>query len=259
MFEFFPIAYVRNGRQELYQVPFQTGLIDGFQAIIEFEDGYNFKEALKDLEGMERIWVVFAFHKAKNWKPKIFPPRGDQKRGLFATRSPHRPNPIGMSAVKLVKVEGLKLYIEDHDLIDGTPVLDIKPYLPYVDSFSEAAHGWLENERIPEAYELLEEGDFTNKLQWLSENGELDLLPFIDVNLKLNPFPRRGNRIVQDEEGNFILAVKTWRVHYRIEEGKVVLENILSGYERDYIEGTKESKWDDVPIHQAFLKVFCQK
>ena len=138
----------------------------------------------------------------------------------------------------------------------ATPVLDIKPYLPYVDSFPEASYGWLENEQIPEAFELLEEGDFTKKLQWLSENGQLNLLPFIDVNLKLNPFPRKGNRITQKGEGSFILAVKTWRVQYRIEEGKVILEDILSGYQRDYIEGTKESKWDDVPVHRAFLKAF---
>ena len=107
MFEFFPIAYVRNDRKELYQVPFQTGLINDFDAVIEFEKNQNYEEALKDLQGMERIWVIFAFHKAKNWKPKILPPRGDQKRGLFASRSPHRPNPIGMSAVRLKKIDGL--------------------------------------------------------------------------------------------------------------------------------------------------------
>jgi len=258
MFEFFPIAYVRNGRQELYQVPFQTGLIEGFQAVIEFNEGENYQEALKDLEGMERVWVVFAFHKAKNWKHKIFPPRGSQKRGLFATRSPHRPNPIGISAVKLVKVDGLKLYIEDHDLVDGTPILDIKPYLPYVDSFPDASYGWLENQEIPKAYELTQTEEFTKKLQWLKEIGGLDLISLIDVNLKLHPFPRQGNRIEQMSDGSYLIAIKTWRISYQVKEGEVVLENIFSGYEKEYIEGKKESKWDDVPLHRDFLKAFSQ-
>lgn len=259
MFEFFPIAYVRNDRKELYQVPFQTGMIENFQAVIEFKEGENFQEALKDLEGVERLWVVFVFNKARGWKHKIYPPRGDRKRGLFATRSPHRPNPIGISAVKLLKIEGLKLYIEDHDLIDGTPVLDIKPYLPYVDSFPEASYGWLENEPIPETYELFNEETFTKKLQWLKENGPLDLLSLIDVNLTLNPFPRKGNRIEQLGDNRYKAAVKTWRVAYRVVERKVILEDIESGYEREYIEGAKESKWDDVPLHRTFLDTFCQK
>lgn len=258
MFEFFPIAYVRNDRKELYQVPFQTGLIEEFESVIELNKNGNYEEALQDLEGMERIWVLFVFHKAKNWKPKIFPPRGTEKRGLFATRSPHRPNPIGMSAVKLKRIDGLKLYIEDHDFIDGTPVLDIKPYLPYVDSFPDAGFGWLEDESLPQALELAESQLFTEKRNFLESEG-LDLLSLIDVGLKLNPYPRKGNRIEVVEAGTYKLAVKTWRVTYRITESKVILEDILSGYEKEFIDGTKESKWDDIELHRSFLTQFGQK
>ncbi len=122
-----PIGFIRNNRQELYQVPYQIGLLNNMTSVIELEKGHNYEEALADLENFERLWVIFHFHKATSWKPKITPPRGNEKKGLFATRSPHRPNPIGISAVKLIKIDGLKIYIEDHDFIDGTPVLDIKP------------------------------------------------------------------------------------------------------------------------------------
>ena len=259
MFEFFPIGYVRNDRKELYQVPFQTGLIDNFESVIELEKSENYEEALKDLEQMERMWVIFAFHKAKNWKPKILPPRGSQKRGLFATRSPHRPNPIGMSAVKLKRIDGRKLYIEDHDFVDGTPVLDIKPYLPYVDSFPEASYGWLEEQDIPETYNLVEAVSFSEKAQFLKDNEGPYLVSFVDVNLKLYPLPRRGNRIEDLGEGLYIIAVKTWRVHYRIEGRNVILEDLLSGYEAEYIDGSKQSKWDDVDLHRMFLGNFSQK
>ena len=256
MFEFFPIAYVRNGRKELYQVPFQTGLIDDFQAVIEFNEGENYQEALKDLEGMERLWVVFAFHKAKNWKHKIFPPRGDRKRGLFATRSPHRPNPIGISAVKLLKVEGLKLYIEDHDLVDGTPVLDIKPYLPYVDSFPDASYGWLEGEEIPKAFRLILSEAFLDKANFIKENGGPDILELLDVSLKLNPFPRKGNRIEKIDDDIFKASIKTWRVLYKVQANNVLLEDVISGYEPEYLDGSKQSKWDDVELHISFLERF---
>ncbi|MCM8538819.1 MAG: tRNA (N6-threonylcarbamoyladenosine(37)-N6)-methyltransferase TrmO [Lentisphaeraceae bacterium] len=259
MFEFFPIAYVRNDRKELYQVPFQTGLINNFESVIELNKNDNYEEALQDLEGMERIWVMFVFHKAKTWKPKIYPPRGKEKRGLFATRSPHRPNPIGMSAVKLKRIEGLKLYIEDHDFIDGTPVLDIKPYLPYVDSFPEAKYGWLENESMPQAFSLKEEESFSEKRNFLIENSGPDLLSLIDVNLSLNPFPRKGNRIEDLENGQYKMAIKTWRVIYRVEATEVFLEDIFSGYESEFIDGTKKSKWDDIEIHRSFLAEFGQK
>ena len=259
MFELFPIAYVRNQRPELYQVPFQTGLIDNFEAVIELDKNSNFEEALIDLEGFDRIWLIFVFHKAKNWKPKINPPRGAEKRGLFATRSPHRPNPIGISAVKLKKIDGLKLYIEDHDLVDGTPILDIKPYLPYVDSFPEAEYGWLEKEALPETYKLKQSEEFTKKLQWLKEKGQLDLVNLIDVNLTLNPFPRKGNRIELLDDNLYRIAVKTWRVHYRIEDKTVNLIDLHSGYEKEYISGEKLSKWNDVELHRNFLEEFGQK
>ncbi|HKI60273.1 MAG TPA: tRNA (N6-threonylcarbamoyladenosine(37)-N6)-methyltransferase TrmO, partial [Mariprofundaceae bacterium] len=99
------------------------------------------------------IWVIYWMHLNQGWNPLVIPPRGPKtKRGVLATRAPHRPNSIGLSVVRLLKVEGRELTIAAHDMLDGTPVLDIKPYLPYADALPEATHGWLDEvELIPAA------------------------------------------------------------------------------------------------------------
>jgi tRNA-Thr(GGU) m(6)t(6)A37 methyltransferase TsaA len=101
--------------------------------------------ALKDLEGFERIWVLAWLHLNTHWNPTVQPPRGPRvRRGTLATRAPHRPNPIGLSTPKLLKIEGLCLHVEGIDLLDQTPVLDIKPYVPYCDAFPQARCGYVD-------------------------------------------------------------------------------------------------------------------
>ena len=102
------------------------------------------KKALRDLEGFDRIWLVTYLHLNPKWGPLVRPPRGGRRRGVLATRSPHHPNPIGLSAVCLDRIEGTTLYVRGLDLIDGTPVLDIKPYVPYCDAFPESGAGWVD-------------------------------------------------------------------------------------------------------------------
>lgn len=102
-------------------------------------------EALADLAGFARVWLLSWMHlNNPAWSPTVRPPRGGQRRGVFATRSPHRPNPIALSCVELIGVEGRRLRVRGHDLIDGTPILDIKPYLPFADAFPGAAAGWVD-------------------------------------------------------------------------------------------------------------------
>ena len=100
--------------------------------------------AWRDLAGFERIWLLFAFHRSEGWKAEVRPPRGGGKRSVLATRSPHRPNAIGLSAVELVAVEAGSLRVRGVDLLDGTPILDIKPYVPYADAFPQARAGWID-------------------------------------------------------------------------------------------------------------------
>jgi tRNA-Thr(GGU) m(6)t(6)A37 methyltransferase TsaA len=124
-----PIGFVRSPFVEKVDAPRQATVAEGTVGRIEILPEYEL--GLRDLDGFERIWVVFWFHEAADRpKLKVLPPRSDDKRGVFATRSPHRPNPIGMSAVRLVGVEGTVVHVRDLDILDGTPVLDLKPYLP---------------------------------------------------------------------------------------------------------------------------------
>jgi tRNA (adenine37-N6)-methyltransferase len=103
------------------------------------------ESALADLVGIERIWILSWLDRGSNWAPQVRPPRGIRaRRGLFATRSPDRPNPIGLSAVRLVRVEGCVLHVCGIDLLDGTPILDIKPYVPYADAFPDSKAGWID-------------------------------------------------------------------------------------------------------------------
>jgi len=139
------IGVVKSGYRERFATPRQPTLDQSEQAEIHLNPGLNFEQAVKDLDGFTHIWVIYWMHLNRGWNPTVIPPRGPkQRRGLFATRGPHRPNSIGLSAVRLTGIKGRVLSIEGHDMLDGTPVLDIKPYIPYADKIDDANSGWLE-------------------------------------------------------------------------------------------------------------------
>jgi len=138
------IGVVRSGYRERFATPRQPTLDQAETAQIHLNAGMNFEQALTDLDGFSHIWVIYWMHLNNGWNPTVIPPRGPkQRRGLFATRGPHRPNSIGLSAVRLTGIKGRILTIEGHDMLDGTPVLDIKPYIPYADNIEDASSGWL--------------------------------------------------------------------------------------------------------------------
>jgi len=145
------IGHVRSPYKERFGTPRQPTVTEqtledrAVDATIELLPGMNFEQALKDLEGFDFIWVIAWLHLNEDWQATVIPPRGPKvHRGLFATRAPHRPNPIGLSALRLTGIEGNVLHVRGIDLIDGTPVLDIKPYVPYADAFPNAKAGWLD-------------------------------------------------------------------------------------------------------------------
>ena len=152
------IATIRSDFPTKFGVPRQSGLVEELKATIVFEPEYRKPEALRGLEGFSHLWLIWEFSQAvrSEWSPTVRPPRlgGNARMGVFATRSPFRPNPIGLSCVKL---EGLRqdgalgtvLEVSGADLMDGTPIFDIKPYIPYADAHPEAAGGFAQNR--PEA------------------------------------------------------------------------------------------------------------
>ncbi len=151
---FSPIGIIHSCFKEKFGIPRQAGLVDDAIAEIELYPPYDREETLKGLEGFSHIWVIFIFHDhlGKGWKPMVRPPRlgGNHKMGVFATRSGFRPNPIGLSAVKLTSIKKrpkkVTLNIKGVDFLDKTPVLDIKPYLPYADAIDAASGGYASKE-----------------------------------------------------------------------------------------------------------------
>ena len=146
-----PIARIRSEFPTKFGVPRQSGLVKGLRAAVVFEPPYRVAGALRGIEGFSHLWLIWEFseNRRTGWSPTVRPPRlgGNQRLGVFATRSPFRPNPIGLSCVKLEKMEpstpdGPVLWVSGADLVDGTPILDIKPYVPYADCRPEAVGGF---------------------------------------------------------------------------------------------------------------------
>ena len=151
-----PIAHIRTDFQSKFGVPRQAGLIDSLEGCIVFEPEYRVADALRGLEDFSHIWLIWDFSEAHRdgWSPTVRPPRlgGNQRMGVFATRSPFRPNPIGLSSVEISRIDlhtpdGPVIYIKGADLMDGTPIYDIKPYLPFTDAHPEARGGFTDETR----------------------------------------------------------------------------------------------------------------
>ena len=145
------IARMHSDFDQKFGIPRQSGLVEELESTIVFEPEFRNPDALRGLEGFSHLWIVWEFSKARRetWSPTVRPPRlgGNQRLGVFATRSPFRPNPIGLSCVKLVGVEqtaefGPVIRVAGADLLNGTPIYDIKPYLPYADCKPEAVGGF---------------------------------------------------------------------------------------------------------------------
>ena len=139
------IARMRSDFSSKFGVPRQSGLVDSLQSSIVFEPAFRNADALRGMEGFSHLWLVWVFDRAvrDQWSPTVRPPRlgGNARMGVFATRSPFRPNPIGLSCVKLT-ADGPILHILGADLVDGTAILDIKPYIPYADCQPDAVGGF---------------------------------------------------------------------------------------------------------------------
>ncbi len=219
-----PIAYIRNGYKEKFGVPRQSGLAPSVKSVIEFCDGYRDENCIRDIEQYSHLWLIWGFSKNENqWSPTVRPPRlgGNKRVGVFATRSPFRPNPMGLSCVVLEGVEdgknGKILLVSGGDLADGTPIYDIKPYLPYVDCIPDAKGGFAEDHKdhffqveiSVELKEMLTESQAENITELLS----------------LDPRPSYQN----DEERVYGLAFEDMQVKFRYEDNKIIVTDIKRG------------------------------
>ena len=144
-FTFTPIGVINSPFDEPVNMPIQSAAAAGISGTIEIYD--EFVPGLKDIEGFSHIILLYAFHRSDGYKLQVKPFLEDVVHGVFAVRAPKRPNPIGFSIVKLIKKENNILYIENVDILNGTPLLDIKPYVPEFDCLPEASSGWVGNHR----------------------------------------------------------------------------------------------------------------
>lgn len=228
-FTFRAIGVVHSGLVDKLSTPRQPFVAgEGAVGTIELSPGEHFEDALADLEAFSHIWVLFIFDKNPTWHPKVMPPHGsDVRRGVFATRSPHRPNPIGMSVLRLHEVRGLTLVVSGLDILDGTPVVDIKPYVPMADVVADANRGWLgADARAAEStgtttatadalYEVRFVANVNARLEWWYARTQEVLRERITRALAVAPTPHAFRRIRPQPDGDFILALPSWRVRFR--------------------------------------------
>lgn len=257
-FLFKPIGYFSCPEKERYDLPKQPGLHKENSGKIILNSQQNLEQAVEDLAGFSHIWVIFLFHKNRDWKPKVLTPRGEPKRGVLATRSPHRPNPIGMSCLELTDIKGLELYIANHDLLDQTPILDIKPYIEYSDAKVNTRQGWLNDSEVNEKYKIRWSPLAEEQISYLDQSFCLNMREAVEFRLLTNPLPNKNNRIVQLTTNQYQLAYKTWRLHFAIEDIFIHLIEVYSGYDQDTLNGTRSSKWNDVHEHLMFNAKFSR-
>lgn len=139
---FKPIGVIHSPFHRLEGMPIQPAGASGVKGTVEVYE--EFSEGLKDLDGFSHVVLLYFFHRSEGYKLRVVPYMDSVNRGLFATRAPKRPNPIGLSVVRLDRIESGRLFITNVDILDGTPLLDIKPYVPAFDTPTNVRSGWLE-------------------------------------------------------------------------------------------------------------------
>ncbi len=214
-----PIAHIRTEFPEKFGVPRQSGLAKKLRGRIVFEREFRNKDALRGLEGFSHLWLIWEFsanrRTKREWSATVRPPRlgGNAHIGVFATRSPFRPNPLGLSCVELVSIEldtadGPVINVSGADLVDGTPIYDIKPYIKYADSHPEAQCSYVDN--LNERYlEVIFPQELQNKIK---EKSKIDSL--IEV-LHLDPRPSYQD----DPERIYGMSFAAYNIRFRVKDG----------------------------------------
>lgn len=256
-----PIGVVRSPFRDRRDAPRQPAAARGVAGTIELFADPGLEHGLCDLESWSHVWVLFWFHRNAGFRPKVQPPRSAHKRGVFATRSPYRPNPIGLSLVRLQRVVGRVLHVLDVDMLDGTPVLDLKPYVPYTDAVPDASSGWLARDPLAAdpgpRYDVHFSPRAEEQLAWLAERCELPIRALATEVLALGPAPHPYRRI-KPHGDRMRLGVKDFRVDFVVEGSEVRVLEIASGYRRRVLDdpGAAPAERTPLDVHRAFVARF---
>ena len=235
-FSFESIGFVRSPFTEKKDAPRQSAA-STTEGTIVLHGGRNLEDALQGIDAWSHLWVIYLFDRANGFRPKVQPPRatGKSKKGVLATRSPHRPNPLGMSAVRLLRVRGLEIDIAGIDMLDGTPVIDLKPYVSYTDVVRDASAGWLATDPLtPYAVAFTDEAQ--RALGLLLTHG-ISLEASIIQALAMGPEPHAYRRIRLHDDAS-VLAIKDWRVRFAVTGPRAIsVLSVHSGFRpRDLLE-----------------------
>lgn len=246
-----PIGVVRSPYLEKMSAPRQGTLARGVVSRIELLGDPRLGHALEGIEQWSHLWVLFWFDRDPHFSPKVQPPRSYVRRGVLSTRSPHRPNPIGLSAAKLLKVEGQVLFLEGLDLLDGTPVVDLKPYVPYADRIAEASDGWLEIDSTSGGWNLKYSELLEEQLAFLAAR-QIFLREMLEQILEAGPAEHPSRRIRRKGD-RALLALKDFRLTFQVVERTLELLRLESGYSpRQLLESSSLVH----QIHREFAEIF---
>lgn len=261
-----PIGVVRTPFRKRVDAPRQPRAATDVRGVVELFEGRGFEDALSDLSSWRYLWLLFVFHEnldagSVGFRSKVLPPRSDVKRGVFATRSPHRPNPIGLSVVRLERVDGLRIHVREIDLLDRTPLLDIKPYVAWADSIPDAGGGWLEDDaenaggsRPPDpraSWRVSFTDAARAQLDFLAARG-VDLSGRLVDALALGPQPHAYRRIRREADGRHRVALGEWRAWFRVGSREISVFEISTGYRPRELHFSRR---DDPALdpHRAFV------
>lgn len=259
-----PIGHVRTVQQVKFQARHQPDETEPVPAdaasgnVLELLPEPGLDLALRDLAGFERIWLLWWFHRNDSWTPLVRPPRGPaRKRGVFATRSPHRPNPLGMTPVRLLGIEGRRLWLGPCDLVDGTPVFDVKPYVPAYDSFPGAAAGWIDEvdaaDALPPRFTVGFGALAAEQADWLRAGWGIDYTPRLRELLARDPSPHRTRRIRRQPGGRFEIGCGAWRAVFVVAGEGVEVELLGPAYPRRFLLRPGYEAVPDRAAQLAFL------
>ena len=216
-YEIKPIAYIKNALNTKFGVPRQSGLANELISEIVFEAEYRVEDALRGLTDFSHIWLIWGFSEARrdDWSPTVRPPRlgGNERVGVFATRSPFRPNSLALSCVKLVSVEGCVIKVSGADLMNGTPIYDIKPYLPYADCIADAVGGF-----APDGGKVLKLNYEDSMISSMSAQDKTALLEI----LQRDPRPQYH----EDAQRIYGMSYGNFEVKFRVDKDELYLVSV---------------------------------
>ncbi|MBL9203992.1 MAG: tRNA (N6-threonylcarbamoyladenosine(37)-N6)-methyltransferase TrmO [Opitutaceae bacterium] len=254
-----PIGFVRTGKRVKFHALHQPEETRSEENILELIPNRRLEAGLRDLAGFSRIWLLWWFHRNTTWRPSVLPPRGPAKRrGVFATRSPHRPNPLGLTPVQLTAIRGRCLHLGPCDLVDGTPVFDIKPYIPAYDSFPDASAGWLDEVetglRQPPAFAVHFAPLASTQVAWLRRTWSIDFTERLTELLSRDPSPHRSRRIRKRVTGVLEIGCGAWRATFEVLAGIVTVQTIEPAYPRRFLVDPARAGIADCDAQLAFLE-----